>query len=406
MKKSTVIEVKGVEPEKALAGASQALARMGELYGAYVGLDVHKEKVAVAVAECGRAEPEYYGEIANKSSKVAKLIERLCVRYGGERLLFVYEAGPCGYGLYRQIVASGHACEVVAPSLIPQKAGDRVKTDRRDALGLARLSRAGELTAVWVPEQEQEAIRDLTRAREDMKSIETKARQRLGAFLLRHGQRYELGKERWTQTFFRWLESVKFDSPIQQIVLQEYIEAVKEAQRRVAGLEKQMEQALAGWSLRPVVEGLMALRGVSLITAMTILAELGDISRFDSPRQLMAYLGLVPSEHSSGNSRRQGPITKAGNGHVRRVLVESAWGYRFPARKTRCIERRAAQTSPAVQAIAWEGQKRLCGRYRHLIEAGKVKQQVTTAVARELAGFIWAIACEVTGKAHGSRAVA
>ena len=199
---------------------------------------------------------------------------------------------------------------------------------------------------------------------------------------------------------------MKFISAVQQLVLQEYIDAVKEAQRRVAGLEEQMRRALEGWSLRPVVEALMALRGVSLITAMTVLAELGDISRFDSPRQLMAYLGLVPSENSSGPHRRQGAITKTGNGHVRRVLVEAAWNYRFPARKTRGIERRAERTSPAVQAIAWQAQKRLCGRYRHLLEAGKLKQQVSTAVARELAGFIWAIACEAMGKPHTSRACA
>ncbi|WP_275100524.1 IS110 family transposase [Sedimenticola hydrogenitrophicus] len=375
------------------------------LYGVYVGLDVHKETIAVAVAECGRGQPEYQGEIRNRPKAVAKLLERLSAQYGGEQILFAYEAGPCGYGLYRQIIASGHACEVVAPSLIPRKAGERVKTDRRDALGLARLSRSGELTAVWVPNQEQEAIRDLTRAREDMKAIETKARQRLGAFLLRHGRVYE-GKSRWTQAHWRWLAMVKFDAPLQQIVLQEYIEAVKESQRRVSGLEQQMRQSLAGWSLRPVVEALMALRGVSLITAMTTLAELGDISRFDSPRQLMAYLGLVPSEHSSGGSRRQGAITRAGNGHVRRVLVEAGWSYRFPARKTRVIEQRAALTSPAVQAIAWQAQKRLCGRYHHLFAAGKLKQQVTTAVARELVGFVWAIACEVTGKAHGSKSLA
>jgi transposase len=375
-------------------------------YGAYIGLDVHKDTIAVAVAQCGRGQPDYFGEIANTPKKVGKLIERLSAKYGGEQLLFVYEAGPCGYGLYRQIVTTGHACEVVAPSLIPRKAGERVKTDRRDALGLARLSRAGELAAVWVPGPEQEAIRDLTRAREDIKAMETRARQRLGAFLLRHGRVYDGGKSRWTQAHFRWLEQVKFESPVQQIVLQEYIETVKEMQRRVAELENQMRQALANWSLRPVVEGLMALRGVSLITAMTVLAELGDISRFDSPRQLMAYLGLVPSEHSSGGSRRQGAITKSGNGHVRRVLVEAAWNYRFPARKTRTIEQRAEQTSAEIQAIAWAGQKRLCGRYRRLVEAGKVNKQVTTAVARELAGFIWAIACEAQGKAHASRATA
>lgn len=376
------------------------------VYPAYVGLDVHKDTIAVAVAECGRGDPVYEGVVANTPGKVAGLIERLSGRYGGERLLWVYEAGPCGYGLYRQLVASGHDAEVVAPSLIPQKAGDRRKTDRRDALGLARLSRAGELTAVWVPDQEQEAIRDLTRAREDMKKLELKARQTLGAFLLRHGRVYSQGKSRWTQAHFRWLETLRFDSPVQQIVLQEYIEAVKAAQRQVAGLEQQMRAALAQWSLAPVAEGLMAMRGISLISAMTILAELGDITRFDSPRQLMAYLGLVPSEHSSGSSRRHGPITKAGNGHVRRVLTEAGWNYRFPARKTRDIEKRAEKTPPGVQAIAWQAQKRLCGRYQHLIHAGKVKQQVTTAVARELAGFIWAIACEVNGKAHGGRALA
>jgi transposase len=224
--------------------------------------------------------------------------------------------------------------------------------------------------------------------------------------LLRHGQVYREGASRWTKAHWRWLAAVKMPSAVQQLVLQEYLEAVKEAQRRVAGLEEQLRQALAGWSLRPVVEGLMALRGVSVIAAMTLLAELGDLSRFDSPRELMGYLGLIPSEHSSGGSRRQGGITRTGNGHARRVLVEAAWNYRFPARKTRIIEQRAEQTSVAVQAIAWAAQKRLCARYQALLQAGKQKQQVTTAVARELAGFLWAIACEVLGKAHASKALA
>ena len=237
-----------------------------------------------------------------------------------------------------------------------------------------------------------------------MKGIELKARQRLGAFLLRHGRVYD-GKSRWTQAHFRWLEQVKFGSPVQQLVLQEYVDAVKEAQRRVAGLESQMRGVLKDWSLGPVAEALMALRGVSLITAVTTLAELGDITRFDSPRELMGYLGLVPSEHSSGATRRQGGITRTGNGHVRRVLVEAAWNYRYPARKTRCIERRAEKTSEQVQALAWQAQKRLCGRYQSLMRAGKEKKLVTTAVARELAGFIWAIACESAGKAHGSKAL-
>jgi transposase len=375
---------------------------MKEFNSIYVGLDVHKATIAVAVARGGRGEPDYHGEIENSSAAVSKLLKRLSPN--GEVLSFCYEAGPCGYGLHRQLTALGHECEVVAPSLIPRKAGERMKTDRRDALMLARLHRSGELTAVWVPDEEQEAMRDLSRAREDMKSLELKARQRLGAFLLRHGKVYE-GKSRWTKMYWRWLESVKFDLPVQQLVLQEYIDSVKSSQRRVAELEAQMREALKGWSLGPVAEALMALRGVSLVTAMTTLAELGDITRFDSPRELMGYLGLVPSEHSSGNTRRQGGITRTGNGHVRRVLVESAWNYRFAARKTRCIEKRAEKTSEQVQAIAWQAQKRLCGRYRTLMQAGKQNKLVITAVARELAGFIWAIACEVQGKAHGSKAL-
>jgi transposase len=368
---------------------------------AYVGLDVHKDSIAVAVAHAGREEPVYWGEIANRPAALQKLLRRVSPE--GEVVSFCYEAGPCGYELYRQLVAAGHECLVVAPALIPRKAGVRVKTDRRDALTLARLHRAGELTAVWVPGPEQEAMRDLVRAREDLKAIELKARQRLGAFLLRHGWVYG-GKSRWTPGHFHWLEAVRFADPLQQLVLQEYLDTVREAQARVAGLERQLE--LTGWSLAPVVVALKALRGVDTLTAMTVLAELGDLTRFGSPRELMSFLGLVPGEHSSGGRRRQGAITKTGNGHVRRVLVEAAWSYRFPARKTRTLRRRAAQAPGPVQAIAWAAQKRLCARYRQLLQAGKVSQQVTTAVARELVGFVWAIACEVNGRAHGSRALA
>lgn len=361
-------------------------------YSVYVGLDVHKDTIAVAVAAAGRGQPQYRGEIANTPTAIKRLIHKLSP--DGEVLGVCYEAGPCGYGLYHQLTGMGHDCIVVAPGLIPRKATDRVKTDRRDALSLARLHRAGELTSVWVPGPEQEAMRDLTRAREDLKAMERTARQRLGAFLLRHGHVYT-GKSRWTQAHFRWIERIKMPTPVQQIVLTEYVDTVIAAQRRVAALVEQMRGALETWSLRPVVEALMALRGVSLITAMTVLAELGDITRFDSPSQLMAYLGLVPSEHSSGATRHQGGITKTGNSHVRRVLVEAAWAYRFPARKSDTIQRRAERTSDDVQAIAWRAQKRLCARYRHLIGAGKNTPLATTAVARELAGFIWAIACEV-----------
>lgn len=370
---------------------------------AYVGLDVHKDTIAVAVALPGREEPVYRGEIKNQRKSLLRLIRALSPN--GEVVSFCYEAGACGYGVYREIVETGHRCEVVAPSLIPRRWGERVKTDRRDALMLARLHRAGELRAVWVPDEEQEAMRDLTRAREDLKGIELKARQRLGAFLLRHGRVYREGKSRWTQKHFRWLEEQKFAHPVQQVVFQEYVDTVVEARRRVAGLEEQMRAGLGEWSLRPVVEGLMALRGVELVTAMTVLAELGDLTRFDSPRELMSFLGLVPSEHSSGGRRRRGGITKTGNGHVRRVLVEAAWSYRFPARKTAHLRRKAGAAPPAVQAIAWAAQKRLCARYWHLYHAGKAKCQVTTAVARELVGFLWAVACEVMGRPHTTRAL-
>ncbi|MCP4233255.1 MAG: IS110 family transposase [Aestuariibacter sp.] len=365
-------------------------------FSKYVGLDTHKDTIAVAVSDAQGGKVRYFGEISNTPEAVRKMVKQLCP--DGDLISFCYEAGPCGYEVYRQISQLGHHCDVVAPSLMPTRPGDRVKTDRRDSEKLSRLNRAGELTSVWVPDQEQEAMRDLTRVREDMKGLERITKQRLNAFLLRNGRIYERGKSRWTQAHFRWMEGLKFDIAIQQIVFQEYVDAVKQAEARVSGLINEMEKALEGWVLAPVVKALMALRGVKLITAMTIMAELGDITRFDSPRQLMSFLGLVPSETSSGKSRRQGGITKTGNGHVRRVLIESGWCYRFPARKTAHLQRRAEQCSDTVQAIAWKGQKRLCGRYKHLMERGKLKVQVCTAVARELVGFIWAIACEVMNK--------
>lgn len=254
-----------------------------------------------------------------------------------------------------------------------------------------------------MPEKEQEAMRDLTRICEDMKATEKTHKQQLGAFLLRHGKTYDRAKKYWTQTYFSWLETVKFDNPTQQIVLQEYILAVKEAQRKEESLKQQMYQALESWSLRPVVEGLIALRGIDVVTAMTIMAELGDISRFDSPKELMSFLGLVPSEHTSSDKRRLGSITKTGNGHVRRVLVESAWSYRFPARITKHLRQKESKATEAAKAIAWSAQKRLCGRYRKLIEGGKNKNMVCVAIARELVGFIWAMVCEVMSKPHASK---
>ena len=354
----------------------------------YVGLDVHGKTIASSVADSRSSEVRYVGQIANTPEALVKLVNQLASK--GAVLSFCYEAGPCGYGIHRQLTALGHQCQVIAPSLIPKKAGDRVKTDRRDSLMLARLHRAGELTAVWVPDGEHEALRDLTRARGDMKDLERRARQQLLAFLLRQGRRYE-GKSHWTQAHSRWLETVKFDHPTQQIVLQEYIDAVASCSKRVAALDKQIEQAASTSVVWPVIEALMALRGVQLLTATILVAEVGDLRRFVGAPQLMAYLGLVPSEHSSGEKQRRGGITKTGNSHARRVLAEAAWTYRFPARKTRTLQKRAAQCDEKVQAIAWDAQKRLCHRYRHLTDGGKLKVQACTAVARELAGFIWAI---------------
>jgi len=354
----------------------------------YVGLDVHKETIAVGVAEPNAEEVRYFGQISNTPQSVEKLVNQL--RKGGAHLSFCYEAGPCGYGIHRQLSDLGWDCQVVAPSLIPKKAGDRVKTDRRDALCLARLHRAKELTAVWVPDGAQEALRDLTRAREDMKHLQRQAKQRLLAFLLRHGKRYD-GKSKWTQAHTRWLEGVKFEQATQQIVFQEYVDTVVALSKRLDGLDGHFQRAAGESVFWPVIEALMALRGVNLLTAATIVAEIGELKRFASAPQLMAYLGGVPSEHSSGPKQTRGGITKTGNGHVRRVLVEAAWTYRHPARKTAVLQRRAERTSEVVQEIAWKAQKRLCARYRTLEARGKLKVQACTAIARELAGFIWAI---------------
>ena len=384
--------------EQAVAPAStvgQVLAqRAASEYGAYVGLDVHKETIAVSVARPGRGAAEDWGEIGHTAKAIGKLVDRLGVAFGGEVLLFCYEAGPCGYGLHRRLLALGHECQVVAPSLIPTKPGERIKTDRRDARRLATSLRSGELTAIWIPDDEQEAMRDLTRAREDFKHEQRRARQQLNAFVLRHDHHWPARRSRWTQVHYQWLESLTFAHEWQGQVRDEYLEAVRAASQRVADLDARLERALGQWSLAPVVHALVALRGIDRLSAMVLLAELGDLRRFASPRQLMGYLGLVPSEHSSGPRRRQGAITGTGNRRGRRILVESAWSYRFPARQTAHLVRKAAGAPPAAQQIAWRAQKRLCGRYRTLLQAGKNTKQTTVAIARELAGFLWAIAVQ------------
>jgi transposase len=358
----------------------------------YVGLDVHKESIVVAVAEGGaRGEVRDYGRIANTPAALQRLVRKLGQE--GVELRFCYEAGPCGYGIQRQLSASGHDCVVVAPSLIPKRAGDRIKTDRRDAGGLAKLHRAGELTTVWVPDPGHEAMRDLVRARLDAVRALRRARQQLSGFLLRHGCHY--GRPAWTKLHRRWLAGLKFEQAVHHIVLEDYIATVEAAQARRDRLTAQIEAMLPDWTLAPVVAALQTMRGMALVNAATLIAELGDLARFANPRQLMAYLGLVPCEHSSGASVRRGGLTKAGNSAARRLLVEAAWCYRFPARVSReLLLRQEAQPKP-IREIAWKAQLRLCARYRNLARTGKPANVVTAAIARELAGFVWAIARRV-----------
>ena len=355
----------------------------------YVGLDVHKDTIAIALAEAGRrGEVREHGKIANTAAALKGLASKLA-RSGGQ-LRFCYEAGPCGYGIQRQLSAAGHECVVVAPSLIPRKPGDRIKTDRRDAINLAKLHRAGELTSVWVPDQAHEAIRDLVRARLAAVRTLRQARQQLSGFLLRHGHHYN--RPAWTLMHRRWLAGLRFEQPVHHIVLEDCIAAVEAATARRDRLEGHIEVALPDWSLAPVVRALQSLRGMALVAAATVVAELGDITRFANPRQFMAYLGLVPSENSSGGTRRQGAITKAGNGAARRMLIEAAWSYRFPARISRELLLRQEGLAKPIRDTAWKAQERLCRRYRKLARAGKPPTVVTAAIARELSGFVWAIA--------------
>lgn len=282
----------------------------------------------------------------------------------------------------------------MAPSLIPKKAGDRVKTDRRDAMQLARLMRSGDLTPVYVPQVEDEAIRDLSRAREDTLSDLQTAKFRLKAFLLRHDIRYT-GRATWGPAHLRWLSEVVCPTPAQQIVFQEYVRAVNEHTERLQRLEQALQEQVKTWRLHPVVEALQALRGVQCTVAVTTVAELGDLTRFDTPRELMKFLGLTPSESSTGERRRQGSITKAGNTPARRALVEGAWAYRYPAKVSRPLQLRLEKQPKVIQAISWKAQVRLCKRYRKLLARGKHANQVVVAIARELVGFMWAIAKQV-----------
>jgi len=358
---------------------------------AFVGLDVHKDSIAIAVAEPGRADPRFMGTTGPQLAELLRALSRLGP---AQHTLVAYEAGPCGYGLVRQLTARGYRCEVAAVAKMPRRPGERIKTDRRDALTLARYLRAGELTPVAVPDTCDEAMRDLTRAREDAVRARLKARQQLKAMLLRHGHGYT-GKTSWTAAHERYLGEVRFDHPAQDIAYAEYRSAVREAHDRVERITAALREQAAGWRWQPALNALMTLRGLEFVTAVTLLAELGDLSRFAHPKQLMSFIGLVPSEYSTGESRAQGKITKTGNGHVRRILIESAWTYRYPARVSRDLVVRQQHQPKVVRDIAWRAQLRLCSRYRRLQARGVHSNKICVAIARELTGFIWDIARQV-----------
>lgn len=356
----------------------------------FVGLDVHKDSIDIAtVLDDRHSEVRHIGTIGGDLASLDRALRRLVSQ--AHELYVVYEAGPCGYVIYRHLTDHGITCQIVSPSSIPKRPADRIKTDRRDAIMLARLARSGDLVPVHVPDTADEAVRDLVRARDDAIREQRNARHRLKALLLRNGIPYS-GKTSWTAAHMRWLGNLKLPQPAQQIVFQEYLHAVNDAASRISRLEQSLRDAFQDWAYRPLVEALQAMRGIQLIAAMTLVAEIHGFERFENPRQLMAYLGLTPSEHSSGQSRRQGAITKAGNGPARRTLVEIAWHYRFPARVSRIIATRQSTLPKVVCDIAWAAQLRLCARFRRLAARKLHHNKIVVAIAREIAAYVWAIA--------------
>jgi transposase len=354
----------------------------------YVGLDVHKNSIVIAMAT-GRNRAMVVRTIPNDWATLVRVLAELGA---SQRLRICYEAGPTGYGLARRLNASGICCIVIAPSRIPREPGQRVKTDRRDARKLADLLRAGLLVEVKIPAAETEAMRDLERARDDAKNAERAVRHQLDKFLLRHGRAWS--RTKWTHLHWSWIKQQAFPAEASRRVLSDHIRAVEEATARVERLEKDIEELVETWSLAPLVRALQGLRGVRLITAVILAAELGDMAQFATPRKAMAFLGQVPSEDSSGERRHQGRITRTGNGHARRILTEAAWNYRFQPRPSRAIRKRRESLPPEIVAIAEKAEQRLSRRHRHLVNRGKSPPKAVAAVARELTGFVWAIARE------------
>jgi len=363
----------------------------------FVGLDVHKETIDIAITRGRWGDIEHRGKIVNTAEALWRHLRRLGPK---EHLLVAYEAGPCGYGIYRQLTRRDVTCVVVAPSLVPRRPGDRVKTDRRDACMLVQMLRSGDLPVVWVPDEAHEALRDLVRAREDAKVARHRLRQQLGKMLLRLGYYPPQGVNPWTVRHQKWLQGLKLKQPAQQFILGEYIHGLDEISQRMHRLERRMEHLARTGPHAPLITALQALRGVGLLTAVTLVAELGDLTRFYHPKGLMSYSGLVPSEWSSGARQNRGSITKTGNQHVRRVAVEAAWHYRHPPRVSRTLRKRQEHVSEKVKQISWTAQDRLNGKYRRLVGRGKPKNKAIVAVARELLGFVWAIGQEVAKETY------
>jgi transposase len=367
----------------------------------YIGLDVHKESISIALAEEGRTgEVREYGTVGGSLLALERALCKL--KKPGIQLHCVYEAGPCGFVIYRRLQKLGMDCEVVAPSLIPKKPGERIKTNRRDAIKLARSHRAGELTPVHVPEACDEAIRDLCRARTDAVRDQRRSRQQLKALLLRLGYHYT-GKSSWSEAHLHYLRELELTHPAQKIVLEEYLIAISQAGERIARLTSQIELQVASWRMQPAVSALMALRGIQLVAASVLISELGDLRRFAHPRQLMAYLGLVSSEKSTGARRRQGAITKCGNTHARWFLIECAQHYALPPKVSKELSKRQQDQPRAIKELSWQAQSRLHRRFWMLLQRGLCRQKAVVAVARELSGFIWAVLREVSLGNHVSK---
>jgi len=357
----------------------------------FIGLDTHKEFSEVVIIDDQRLSDHIcIGRIASTRQAFTKLARQLQSKYPKSTLHFVYEAGPCGFWIYRLLTSLGHVCYVVAPSLIPKKPGERIKTDKRDAIKLARLMRANELSPIYVPEADDEAVRDLSRLRETACHDRKRAKHQIKSFLLRNFISYQ-GSANWGPKHRRWLAELVLPHPAQQIVLQEMIHTLNERTQRLNNLDNELAHIASQWRFYPVVKAIQAMRGVSMILATGLICELGDLTRFDHPSKLMSYIGLVPSEHTSSDKRRLGAITKMGNTRARRLLVEGAHSYRYQPKVSVEMERRQEDLPQSIKDIAWQAQLRLCRRYQRLMYRGKHRNVVVVATAREMVAYLWEI---------------